>query len=1527
MSFSVFAAAEEFEYMSGIATLQANAVEKTELAGEYIDKRTGLMYWETLDVAIPGNGGLDIEVYRSFGKHNASYFTLMQNWELELPRVVVPANPFGGIRGDSGAGVCNDPMPADFRRQIWTSSRGRSGIGSPSEYYSKKFIYPPYYSGVVYLPLKGDPYHTGLKLIIPGQPIRYLVLKHSNASQFLATVKYVTADNWTAECVQTPNTGRYDGFLVTAPNGTRYRMDQIARTNGEHENFTQPGEVTLYASEVRDVRANTLSYAYEVLAYPLTQLGEYQKTPRALIPLSISASDGRVVSFYYNRGPLYKIYPADIVYSTQGIFEPPVVKIVAQGQEWNYIYNGATLSEVRGPEDWTWHYTYNGPQIGAYHANWWISDYFRSVYRQARNHLSQITLPTGATVAYTYEGKSGDFWGGPANPTSVYPLKTRTLAGAGMTAGQWTYLLSKDTATFLEIQGPTKVERFQHDANYNSVTYSRLLSRQIFSPGATDAANRTPLRTETYSWLDLGPIGVFPPGVTQLPVAMNQRVVLGTRTVDNSFSTIYSNHDAYGNPGRIDESGHAKRTTTLTYFNYPANWIIGRLEDETVGEWTVDRTFDASGLLTKIVKLGVTESYDYHPTGDLWKKRWTKNNVPLEIVYESYHRGRPSLERHPEGVVIEREINLSGTLAWEKNGRGHTTRFEYDGLNRMRTLQPPVNAPTTIAWPTPLRQVLTRGTYEQSISYDGLGRELLTQRTDRSATLKTLYQKMDYDAGGRIRFKSHPSASSSEAYGDHTTYDALDRPLTLTRTSASANEQDTTSYCYDAGCANPLLRYGTIVTDARGYQTQYHQRVYGEPRQRETVGIRRQEQSVRRDGVDKYINTSFQRNLVGDLLRVYQGGRNRSYTYFPGTRLPRTINNPETGLTTLGYDEIGNLTSRQVGASGVTTWVHDGRNRLKNIYYPKQTAPGAIFYYDKTDNLVLANTGPVRRGYAYDFNGNLILDHLSIDNKSFAARYAYNDLDQLSTLTYPSGRQVSYLPDALDRPGAALPYVNNVTYHPNGTPQTLRYANGQVSTFGLNGRLWINRVTTGNGATTLSDIAYTYDPLGNTTSIIDAGRPAQALRYDGLSRLIEAGDTRINYDAADNITRLMAGSVSSTYNYDLVQNRLTSITGNQNANFSYDVYGNVTGNGRHTFAYDDASNLRNVVSAATSAAYSYDGQNRRVRTQTNGKIVYHLYARDGRLLGEYNAQGIWNKEYAYLGPKLVAAMVNLPGPGATPVSERVHYYHTDVLGSPVLATDALGNALWRQAYRPYGARIDNSPAAQTNTRGYTGHPQDDTGLIYAGARYYDPSIGRFLAVDSVGYSEQNLYSFNRYAYGNNNPYRYVDPDGRSPFDAGFFFYDVGGLAVSLYTGVGIGSAFIDLGISTVGLLSPVPGTGLGIKAGRAVDRVADGARSVGQIGREGEVAVRAAHDIGDKVRIEINPGQFRIPDGINTDLKVLSEVKNVKNLSFTKQLRDYSSFAQQNGLGFDLYVRPSTTLSGPLSNAIDSGLINQIFIP
>jgi RHS repeat-associated protein len=60
---------------------------------------------------------------------------------------------------------------------------------------------------------------------------------------------------------------------------------------------------------------------------------------------------------------------------------------------------------------------------------------------------------------------------------------------------------------------------------------------------------------------------------------------------------------------------------------------------------------------------------------------------------------------------------------------------------------------------------------------------------------------------------------------------------------------------------------------------------------------------------------------------------------------------------------------------------------------------------------------------------------------------------------------------------------------------------------------------------------------------------------------------------------------------------------------------------------------------------------------------------------------------------------------------------------------------------------------------FTGQRLDDTGLYYYGARYYDPTIGRFISPDSIIQNPANPQTFNRYTYALNNPLRYIDPSG------------------------------------------------------------------------------------------------------------------------------------------------------------------------
>ena len=111
---------------------------------------------------------------------------------------------------------------------------------------------------------------------------------------------------------------------------------------------------------------------------------------------------------------------------------------------------------------------------------------------------------------------------------------------------------------------------------------------------------------------------------------------------------------------------------------------------------------------------------------------------------------------------------------------------------------------------------------------------------------------------------------------------------------------------------------------------------------------------------------------------------------------------------------------------------------------------------------------------------------------------------------------------------------------------------------------------------------------------------------------------------------------------------------------------------------------------------------------------------------------------------------------------EVTYIHTDTSGSPMAATDAAGTILWRESYRGYGERWMNQPASYQQNQWFHGKELDATGMQYFGARYYDPEIGRFTGIDPVGFQEGNLHSFNRFAYGNNNPVKYLDPDGNLP---------------------------------------------------------------------------------------------------------------------------------------------------------------------
>jgi RHS repeat-associated protein len=100
-------------------------------------------------------------------------------------------------------------------------------------------------------------------------------------------------------------------------------------------------------------------------------------------------------------------------------------------------------------------------------------------------------------------------------------------------------------------------------------------------------------------------------------------------------------------------------------------------------------------------------------------------------------------------------------------------------------------------------------------------------------------------------------------------------------------------------------------------------------------------------------------------------------------------------------------------------------------------------------------------------------------------------------------------------------------------------------------------------------------------------------------------------------------------------------------------------------------------------------------------------------------------------------------------------YLNDALGSTIGLSESPGSIASSYSYQPFGATTTGG-AASTSTYQFTGRENDGTGLYYSRARYYSPTLQRFISQDPIGFAggDSNLY-----AYVANNPITMIDPFG------------------------------------------------------------------------------------------------------------------------------------------------------------------------
>ncbi|WP_412486636.1 RHS repeat-associated core domain-containing protein [Shewanella chilikensis] len=215
-----------------------------------------------------------------------------------------------------------------------------------------------------------------------------------------------------------------------------------------------------------------------------------------------------------------------------------------------------------------------------------------------------------------------------------------------------------------------------------------------------------------------------------------------------------------------------------------------------------------------------------------------------------------------------------------------------------------------------------------------------------------------------------------------------------------------------------------------------------------------------------------------------------------------------------------------------------------------------------------------------------------------------------------------------------------------------------------------------------------------------------------------------------------------------------------------------------------------------------------------------------------------------------------------------------------------GNIISRSHYEPFGKRLGGDKAGI----GYTGHLQDeDLNLTYMQARYYDPLIGRFYNNDTVGTvahlnTPNGIHGFNRYAYANNNPYRYTDPDGQTTAP----------LRGAFWVGTRIGAA-INYGIQAA------TGASLGVLVYNAVhNESADPVKGILEGATEGEKTKGRTKNF-DK------PGGM---DQANSDFDDAVDPNSVETITDSKGGEGRSGTVN-DGSGREINVRPNSTDGRP----------------
>ncbi|HET7584034.1 MAG TPA: RHS repeat-associated core domain-containing protein [Gemmatimonadaceae bacterium] len=739
----------------------------------------------------------------------------------------------------------------------------------------------------------------------------------------------------------------------------------------------------------------------------------------------------------------------------------------------------------------------------------------------------------------------------------------------------------------------------------------------------------------------------------------------------------------------------------------------------------------------------------------------------------------------PKGAVNRVRVNRFGAATYtevvELQGQKQITQATYDTLGRSKSTVDAKNAVTTYSWDGPDLQQVTGGGTTVEYGYEPTYHQVDTLRVNGalqqanfygvngrldSTKVDTMVSTYTYDSRGRVTSVHDPFGHQTTTAYTSTGFQNTQSVTAPTGTGANG----TTTFAYDGfgrdtSTTDPLShtvrtsydllnRRITItqpgsITTTFGYDDVHRRYTTTDPKNHAYTDSLNALGWVVRKTDPRGGYEQFQYDRDGNMT-IYTNRRGQQVVtaYDSLDRPIRLVADGDT--TTYGYDPDLNWTSVSNGESTDTVF-SDASNRVVKVVTVRDSTYTLTYTYTGSFRSGLTATGPW---------GSRSMTFGQDDLHRFNFLHAFTTR---GTSVFYNGES---LPSSIPLPtGASLSerLIESVGYNSAHLPATVSY--GQALNAVLGRRYAydkLERITTatkgtpaGSGDQDETQRTLTYNTLGQLTSYTDKHN----WQEEGDLVCPDPFDVFSCYHETINHSDLIR---SGSYTYDNVGNRTDhsatyESTSNRLLSFngytlSYDADGNLTGKQKagfsQTFTWNSLGQLTSATTNGVTTTFAYDGLGRRVRKVTGSTTTRYLWD-GGELLMELDAAGNRIREYAYYPSADAPHSVRVASTG------KVYHYIMEAPGQVVALVDSANHAVDKYEYDPYGVLLDSTEAVPQPLK-YMGRELDsETGLYYVRARYYDPSLGRFISEDPGGVSG----GINPYAYLAGEPINSRDPSG------------------------------------------------------------------------------------------------------------------------------------------------------------------------